>query len=134
MQLFLLYMITLAFQPSTLSGFTPPKWEGHWEAYSPNDPKLLIGTLDIEKVKGKEYSWKVWIKSDAQRYKADGECPVLTYNGTAMYNGVNGLDSGLKGIGFVYYQETKKINMFHDYSSDELSAVSDCMDADFYKK
>jgi hypothetical protein len=135
MKIVFLYVLLGICQGATIQKkFTPPKWEGHWEAYSERTPTLLIATLDIEKVKGKEYTWKLWMKNDEQRYRAEGECPVITYNGTAIYNGANGLDTGLKGIGFVYYQETGKINMFHDFSSDELTAVSDCMDADFYKK
>ena len=116
------------------NSFTPPKWEGHWEAFSKTDPDLRTGTLDITKIKGKEYSWKLTVKSDFDRPTDDSACPQMEYEGVATYNGVNGLNTTMAGIGFVYYQETGFIHVFHDYSNERLTELSLCFDPGDFKK
>lgn len=114
--------------------FAPPKWEGHWEAFSEKNPDLTIATLDITKVKGKEYSWKLIVKNDLKLFEDDPACPKMEYEGTAIYNGVNGLDSGIGGIGFTYYQDTDLINVFHDYTDERLIEYSLCFDPGSFKR
>ena len=124
--LFLLatYVLPSFLQPT----FTPPKWEGHWEAYSESVPDQVIGKLDITRVQGKEYSWKLWVKNDIIRPGVDAPCPEMEYEGTATYNGVYGLNSTLKGIGFAYEEETGTIGLFHDYTDATLIDMSLCFD------
>ncbi len=116
------------------NNFTPPKWEGHWEAFSKTRNYIQTGTLDITKIKGKEYSWKLNVKSDFQMFANDAACPQMEYEGTATYNGANGLNSNTAGIGFVYYPESGFINIFHDYTDKTLTDQSLCFDPGDFKR
>lgn len=137
MKAIIIFLSFIAFNPASYTkptSFTPPKWEGHWEAFSANDLNLTIAVLDITKIKGKEYSWKLKIKNDFKMFPEDPACPILEYEGSATYNGVNGLISNVGGIGFTYYQETGLIRVFHDYTDTKLTEYSLCFDPGDFKK
>jgi len=132
-KIFLAAVISMAsYSLSPTNVFTPPKWEGHWEAYSTVDPQLKVASVDIAKLKGKEYSYKLWIKSD---FNGTGDaCTDKEFEGVATYNGANGLNSNTQGLGFVYYQESGLISLYHDYSNQEIIDMGLCFSADKMKK
>ena len=67
-------------------------------------------------------------------FEDDAACPMMEYEGSATYNGANGLNSTIGGIGFAYYQETGLIRVFHDYTDARLTEYSLCFDPGDFKK
>ena len=105
MNTLLLYLAMVAhtsfFQPAK-----PPAFDGHWEAYSKYDPSKVIGTLDIEKYLGKNYSCKYSYQNDEKEQGSDEYCNIFGFTMMGVYDGKSALVTDMKGIVFTYHADT----------------------------
>jgi hypothetical protein len=111
-----------------------PAFEGHWEAYSKKTPGKVIGTLDIEKMKGKDYAVKYYFENDENQQGTADACWSISFAMVGTFDGEWALVTDLMGFRFDWnwLAETPQIDVTAD-GNDPFFRAPNCVGGSFIK-